>query len=349
MQETINISKIQFQVEMTFDYSFNNLCFRGIRSSKFRHVYAAPVKKEKQFENIRITRNAHDSSYCSLNPKFIAVVLETGGGGSFLVIPVDRPGRVELSWSCRVTGHTAPVLDIAWSPFNDNIIASSSEDCSVRVWYVPDGQSMLELDQSLVTMTGHKRKVGQISWHPAANNILASSGHDNLIIVWNVSRGESVVSIKCHLDHVYSFSWNKRGSHIVTSCKDKQLRIIDARSGEVTSQGEGHQGGKPGKVVWCGDVVLSTGFTKSSGRQVAVWSPSDLSSPLTMQTLDTSSGVLTPFYDPDTNIVYIVGRGDGNIRLYELLHQAPWITFLTEIISGELYVRIISTGKSILS
>ena len=29
-------------------------------------------------------------------------------------------------------GHKGPVLDIAWDPFNDNVIASSSEDCVVK-------------------------------------------------------------------------------------------------------------------------------------------------------------------------------------------------------------------------
>lgn len=32
-----------------------------------------------------------------------------------------------------VCGHTAPVLDIAWCPHNDNVIASGSEDCTVMV------------------------------------------------------------------------------------------------------------------------------------------------------------------------------------------------------------------------
>ena len=85
---------------------------------------------------------------------------------------------MEHNWVARVAGHGGPVLDIKWSPFNDNIIASSSEDCAVKVitsatqswleltraglvqvWYVPDGQMMLEMAESLVTMAGHQRKV----------------------------------------------------------------------------------------------------------------------------------------------------------------------------------------------
>lgn len=33
-----------------------------------------------------------------------------------------------------------------------------------------------------------------------------------------------------------------------------------------------------------------------------------LDEPLSLQELDTSSGVLLPFFDPDTNIVYLCGK-----------------------------------------
>lgn len=37
-----------------------------------------------------------------------------------------------------VSGHKGPVLDIAWCPHNDNLIASGSEDCSAKIWRIPD-------------------------------------------------------------------------------------------------------------------------------------------------------------------------------------------------------------------
>ena len=33
-----------------------------------------------------------------------------------------------------------------------------------------------------------------------------------------------------------------------------------------------------------------------------------------MDILDSSSGITFPYYDPDTSVVYLAGRGDGNIR-----------------------------------
>jgi coronin-2 len=126
--------------------------FRGVRSSKFRHVYGEPAKREKCYDNINITKNAHDSQFCAVNPKFVALVTEVAGGGAFIVIPVEsvrivyqsliinissnvvlQTGRLDFNAS-RVTGHTGPVLDIKWNPFNDNVIASCSDDCTVNTF-----------------------------------------------------------------------------------------------------------------------------------------------------------------------------------------------------------------------
>ena len=68
--------------------------FKGIRSSKFKHVYGLPAKKPHCYDNLKITRNAGDVSFCAVNPKFLAVVVEVGGGGSFLVLPLDEKGRI---------------------------------------------------------------------------------------------------------------------------------------------------------------------------------------------------------------------------------------------------------------
>ena len=65
------------------------MAFR-VRSSKFRHVFGNAVKKEHCYDCIKITKNAHDSNYCAVNPKFVAVVTESAGGGAFLILPLER-------------------------------------------------------------------------------------------------------------------------------------------------------------------------------------------------------------------------------------------------------------------
>ena len=49
-----------------------------------------------------------------------------------------------------------------------------------------------------------------------------------------------------------------------------------------------------------------------------------------MDVIDCSSGILIPYYDYDTKIVYVAGKGDGNIRYYEITDSDPYIHYLSE-------------------
>jgi len=44
--------------------------------------------------------------------------------------------------------------------------------------------------------------------------------------------------------------------------------------------------------------------------------------------IDNNSGIIMPFYDADTSVLFLAGKGDGNIRYYEYVEDH--IYFLTE-------------------
>lgn len=85
-------------------------------------------------------------------------------------------------------GHKGPVLDIAWCPHNDNVIASGSEDCVVKVWHIPDGGLIKTLTEPIVDLVYHQRRVGLVLWHPTAQNVLLTAGSDNQVVIWNVGK-----------------------------------------------------------------------------------------------------------------------------------------------------------------
>uniref|UniRef100_A0A8C3JX12 Coronin n=1 Tax=Calidris pygmaea TaxID=425635 RepID=A0A8C3JX12_9CHAR len=183
---------------------------RVVRQSKFRHVFGQPVKADQMYEDIRVSKVTWDSSFCAVNPKFLAII--SGGGGAFIVLPLAKTGRVDKNHPL-VTGHTAPVLDIDWCPHNDNVIASASEDTTVMVWQIPDYVPVRNITEPVVTLEGHSKRVGIISWHPTARNVLLSAGCDNLVILWNVGTGEMLLVLEdMHTDLIYNVGWNHGGS-----------------------------------------------------------------------------------------------------------------------------------------
>ncbi|XP_023386319.1 coronin-6 isoform X3 [Pteropus vampyrus] len=270
---------------------------RVVRQSKFRHVFGQVAKADQAYEDIRVSKVTWDSSFCAVNPKFLAIIVEAGGGGAFIVLPLAKTGRVDKNYPL-VTGHTAPVLDIDWCPHNDNVIASASDDTTVMVWQIPDYTPMRNITEPIITLEGHSKRVGILSWHPTARNVLLSAGGDNVIIIWNVGTGEVLLSLEdMHPDIIHSVCWNSNGSLLVTTCKDKTLRIIDPRKGQVVAN--------------------------------------NFEEPVALQEMDTSNGVLLPFYDPDSSIIYLCGKGDSSIRYFEITDEPPFVHYLNTFSSKE--------------
>lgn len=71
-----------------------------------------------------------------------------------------QPGRVDLNHP-KICGHKGPVLDVQWNPFDDNEIASASEDCEIKLWTIPDGgiTKDYEAKDAKAVLSGHERKV----------------------------------------------------------------------------------------------------------------------------------------------------------------------------------------------
>lgn len=307
---------------------------RIVRSSKFRHVFGAPFKKEDSYDELKVTRSSWDSNYICANPSYFAVIWEAAGGGSFAVIPWSPAGKVDPKLPL-ITGHKNPVLDIDFNPFNDNLIASASEDCTVKIWGIPPGGLKENLTDALQVLSGHKRKVGTVQFNPVANNILCTTSTDFSVKIWDIEKGANNFTVEAqHTDLINAADWKSDGSLIATACKDKKLRIVDPRASKLAAEGEAHQGVKPGRAIWIRDKIFSCGFSKTSEREICFWDPKDLSKPLLRQQVDSASGGLMPFYDADTSVLFLAGKGDGNIRFYEVVDEAPYVHYLSEFKSS---------------
>ncbi|XP_077088463.1 coronin-2A isoform X1 [Siphateles boraxobius] len=305
------------------------------RSSKYRHVFGKPATKENCYDGVPITRSVHDNHLCAANPRFIAVITECAGGGSFLVLSIHHTGKVDPHHP-KVSGHRGNVLDIKWNPFDDFCIASCSEDTTVKIWDIPEHGVLKNILVPWKELQGHSRRVGLIEWHPTANNIIFSTGYDYQVMMWRLDVPEQVIknpvrSISVHSDVVLSMSFNTDGSRLATSCKDKKIRVIDPRTGTLLQE-TNCKLHRASKVLFLGNLkmLLSTGNSRWNHRQIALWDQEDLSQPSYSEDLDGSSGVLFPFYDPDTHMLYIAGKGDGNIRYYEISPEKPYVHYLTE-------------------
>jgi coronin-1B/1C/6 len=288
---------------------------------------------------MRLSTVTGDQSYIKASAKYFVLSL-AGGGGPMMVGRLDRPGRFEEGPLFQ--GHTGAVLDMDFNPFDDSMFASASEDTTIKIWSIPDdfeptdesgmAKPGPDITDSLVDLIGHKKKVTLVRYHPTASNILASTAADGTVKVWDVEKSEAVSSFDDMPDLAQDIVWDYRGDQYATSCKDKLIRFVDGRTSSVVNSFEGHEGNKSVKLQFLGESgkFLSVGSSKTSSREVKIWDLKNLSKPLHTETIDTASGGMIPLYDNDTNVVYLQGKGDGILRVFEFDDTAPYFHKLND-------------------
>jgi coronin-1B/1C/6 len=246
----------------------------------------------------------------------------SSGGGAFAILPLPSPfqGISGIPHKLPDTiplarSHTAAVLDTDWSPHNDSIVASGAEDGKVMIWKVEssifegwgqEGWVAQDFDPVL-RIDASPRKIGQVLFHPTAANVVASASGEYSVKLWDLANPENPRStLVGHGDIVQSMTFNPTGTLLVTTCRDKKIRIFDSRAGlEPVRVGDGHSGVKGSRVTWMGDLdkLATTGFSKMSDRQVGIWEIGGLSNIKTMS-VDQSAGVIMPFWS-DNNILFL--------------------------------------------
>lgn len=209
-----------------------------------------------------------------------------------------------------------------FNPFDDYMIATGSEDATIKVWQIPEAGLTQMIKDPLIDLQGHSRKVTLMRFHPTAANVLASTSADQTVKVWDLTKGCEINTLNgAHEQLINELIWDYTGNQYVTTSKDKHIRFVDGRQGAVSQIIENaHDGTKSIKMVNLGNTgkFLSVGFTRESQRQLKIWDPRNTSAEVLRMDMDQAAGVIMPFFDPDTNIVYLAGKGDGNVRCYEV-------------------------------
>jgi len=232
--------------------------------------------------------------------------------------------------------HKAKVLDMDFNPFYDDLLGLASEDGTATMVRIPD-EMKENVREPLVRLEGHQKRVGAIRFNPAAANIVATGSYDPSVKIWDVAAQAQVCSYEAFDDFIQSMAWNSSGSLLSVTAKDKKFRIFDPRATETAIEMEGFGGAKSMNTTWAenhGRLVL-TGFTKTASRAFRFYDARNPAAMLDEIELDQSAGSLIPFYDEDTCMLYITGKGDGQIRYYELDQtEEPFCHYLSEFRSA---------------
>jgi len=156
------------------------------------------------------------------------------------------------------TGHNDWVRMVRTLPTDGSLIATCSNDHTVRVWSTDTKECKMDLRE-------HEHVVECIAWAPesAATAIneacseaagkgknsgnstmggpfLASGSRDKLIKVWDVSSGQCLFTLVGHDNWIRGLSWHPGGKYLLSASDDKSLCVWDIRHKRCSKRLEAH-------------------------------------------------------------------------------------------------------------
>lgn len=305
-----------------------------------------------------------DQQYIKASAKYFAVGM-AGGGGPVYVNRLDRPGRFDVADGPFVHGHEGAVNDFDWNPFDDSMMATGSEDTKIKIWQIPETWEPTDengvqkagegLSESVVDLVGHRKKVTLLRFHPTAANTLMSSSGDYTVRIWDIDSGAEARKYGGCDNIIHDIVWDYTGDMFAVTCKDKKIRLVDPRAAETAAETMGHDGAKSVKLVYANDSgkLFSFGSSKQSTREIKVFDIKNFDKPIHTEPVDTAAGAMIPLWDGDTNVLYLCGKGDGIVRLYEYEDKSPFIFKLNDgfrsNIPGKGYCMVPKRGLKIMN
>ncbi|XP_075575030.1 coronin-7 [Pelecanus crispus] len=319
-------------------------------SSRFRHVQGRVLHRDTHLTNLRglsLTTPGECDGFCA-NHQRVALPL-LSAGGQIAVLELSKPGRLPDTAVPTIQNGVA-VADLSWDPFNPRRLAVAGEDAKIRLWRIPEGGLQETLQEPETVLRGHTEKIYSIRFHPVASDLLVSSSYDMTVRIWELSTGQEALCLQGHTDQIFSLAWSPDGKKLATVSKDSRIRLYEPRrSPQPQQEGPGPEGGRGARLVWVcgGDYLLVSGFDSRSERRILLYRAGALpEGPLSVLGLDVAPSTLLPFYDEDTSVVFLTGKGDTRVFLYEVTPEPPYFLECNSFTSNEPHKGFVFLPKT---
>jgi len=200
-------------------------------------------------------------------------------------------------------GHTNSVNSMAFSP-DGKILASGSDDQTIRLWKVSSGQC-------LTILQGHTSVVDSVAFSPDGK-ILASESDDQTICLWEVRSGQCLTILQGHNYRVKSVAFSPDGKILASGSGDQTVRLWEVSSNQCFTILQGHNHRVKSVAFSPDGKILASG---GGDQTVRLW---EVSSNQCFTILQGHSGrIKSVAFSPDGKIL-ASGSGDLTVRLWEV-------------------------------
>ena len=293
---------------------------KGKRTSKYKSIIGE--EKSNKFTNINLVSEVTEGKLIACNGSFIAASWNSIPG-SVAILNTHFPSSIKFNCPL-LKGHKNSVFDLEFSPLKDTLLATASDDATVKLWEIPPEGLTQNITEDLLTYKGHTRRVSFVKFNPVAADIIASASTDYTLQIWNLVKGELYSQIEFG-DLPTSLDWNSNGSLVGVTNKKKTINIFDPREKKSVLVTQIYESPRSPKFTWVGDnTFITIGFSKQNVKELKLWDLRKVNEEMKSEGLvqkvviDNLLTVTTPFYDYESKLLFTSGKGELSIHCYDL-------------------------------
>ena len=276
--------------------------------------------QKEVFTKCDVTTVSTEGRLLAVNGNFLAMAWNNRG--EIVVVDSSKPFGIKPDQP-RIKGHHSNVLDLEFSPFSSDLLATSFDDYAVLLYKIPEGGLKEHMKQEVQIYQKHTRKVPHVTFNPVASDVICSGAFQGEIHVWNVLKGETYVELKAD-DTPTMVQWNPNGTLVGATTKNKFMNVFDPRANKMIFKHQINEKIQSAKFAWIdNDSFVTTSWNQSGAKFLKLWDvrkvKGDLSSEgaVTEVKIDSSTTVTTPFVDRESKLIYTIGKGEAGIHTYD--------------------------------
>jgi len=281
-------------------------------TSKFKNAIGED-KKEK-FTHCNLSQISTDGRLIAINSSFLA--MSWSNEGEIVVLDSNTPSSARQQ-EFKIKGHRANVLDLEFSPFCSDLLASTFDDNEILLYKIPEGGLKEHITKEVQIYRKHARKVPCVNFNPVAADVVCSGAFTGELHVWSSIKGDSFVQLKAD-DTPSLVTWNPNGSLIGTTTKSKTMNIFDPRTKEMIFKKVINEGIQAAKFAWTSNDTFATcSWDKIGQKNLRLWDIKNLDKEISSYKIDSSKTITTVFADRESKLLYTVGKGEATTHVFD--------------------------------
>ena len=170
------------------------------KASKYKNAAPLDPKLDSHIRDLSIGSYHSCGNFIAASAAYIAFNWDSSGS-SLAVLPITAAGRPDKAAIPRIDAHSQLVTDFSFSPFDDGLLVTGSQDQTIKLWRLPSAGLTADISDPVLVLPEQSRRVETVTWHPVSDALMTSSS-GVMLSMWDCVTGDQLWQGAEHGDQV---------------------------------------------------------------------------------------------------------------------------------------------------